>query len=72
VRWGAPDLGELMDFISWSQAALWIVIGAILVIVAMGVWGAITEASEESSFGHITEADLELFRSWTKSGGSGI
>jgi ABC-type microcin C transport system permease subunit YejE len=72
VRWGAPDLGELMDFLSWSQVAWWIVIGAILVIVAMGVWGAITEAAEESSFGRITEADLELFRSWTKSGGGGI
>jgi hypothetical protein len=60
-----------MDLFSWSQLALWILLGAIPVTVAVGVWGAIVEAREEASYAHITEADLELFRSWTKSGGGG-
>jgi hypothetical protein len=64
---GTPASESSMDLFSWSQLALWILLSAIPVTVAVGVWGAITEAREEASYGHITEADLELFRSWVRS-----
>jgi hypothetical protein len=57
-----------MDLFSWSQLALWIILGVILVLGAVGVWGAIVEAREEASYGHVTDADLDLFRSWVSSG----
>jgi hypothetical protein len=56
-----------MDLVSWSELVLWILIGVIPVFAAAGVWAAIVEAREEASYAHVTEADLDLFRSWVSS-----
>jgi hypothetical protein len=57
-----------MDLLSWTELAFWILVGAISVLAAVGVWAAIVEAREEASYAHVTDADLDLFRSWVSSG----
>jgi ACR3 family arsenite efflux pump ArsB len=68
IEGDVPTSENSMDLLSWSELALWILIGVIPVLAAVVVWAAIAEAREESSYTHITEADLDLFRSWVSSG----
>jgi ACR3 family arsenite efflux pump ArsB len=68
IEGDTPTSENSMDLLSWSQLAFWILIGVIPVLAAVLVWAAIAEAREEGSRAHVTDADLELFRSWVRSG----